>query len=618
MKTLIIAIICIAAGFGAAWLIAPQSASTQMASSSDSPKQLYTCGMHPEIVSEEPGICPICNMKLTPKRDNDTESGSVRVDPTTRQSMGLVTVPASYRTMTRSINTFGKIETPDPNVHAITLKIDGWVERLFVSEEGERVFKGKPLLEIYSPALVAAQEELLIALESGTTSQTMQRLAESAERRLRNWDVPESVIDNLKETRLTTRTITLRSPANGFVKSKMVNSGDRVSARSTLYEIVDLSAVWVEAFVYEQDLPFLQVGQAGSVAVAGIPGKQYRGEITYVSPLLDRRGQAEIRLALDNPDFNLKPEMYAEVNVEVTTSDQRLAIPRSAVINSGVRQLVYVTDSDDTYQPKQVVTGVVDDHDMVEVSDGLLAGDNVVVSGQFLIDSEARLNESSSGGMGGHQHGQSMQNDDSSEMEMGHEGATGHDHASHADSDDPYDIHTCPMPSHFDVLHYGPGQCPKCNMDLVPIGETEHEPVYVCPMPEDKVVSEEPGNCPKCNMKLVEYEPKEDASATEPSGKSEMSEHHDHETHTGASTQPADDPYDIHTCPMPSHFHVLNYGPGACPECNMDLVPVSETDNKPVYVCPMPQCGIAQKEPGLCPKCNMHLTEYQPGDDDAE
>ncbi len=613
VKTILISITCILIGFGAAYLILPLSQNTPQAAASGETAQLYTCGMHPEIISEEPGICPICNMKLTPKRESGDNEGAIRIDPATKQNMGLVTTQAEYRKLTKTVSTFGKISVPDPNRYTVNLKVDGWVERLYVDEQGQSVSKGQPLLEIYSPELVAAQRELLVAKKSNSNA-SMIRLANAASQRLQNWDISEDQLRRLEDTGEVKRTMIIRSPANGIVKNKAVSKGDRISARSLLYEIVDLSKVWVEASVYEQDLPYVQVGQKARVNIPSLPGQKFDGEVTFISPILDDNSQAEIRLTLDNTDNMLKPEMYAEVFIENSLDGERLAIPRSAVINSGTRQLVFVASADETYKPHYIETGAIGSGDMIAIEDGLMAGDDVVVSGQFLLDSETRLSEAiGAGGAGGHAHQHGAQHADSKEMD--------HDEMEKAEaSNDPYDIHTCPMPEHFDVLNYGPGECPECGMALVPVSETENIPVYVCPMPQCGVAEKEPGLCPVCNMKLVEYEvPEEKADSEEKATMDEHAHGHDHshdQMEMQAEKQESDDSYNIHTCPMPEHFHVLNYGPGECPECGMALVPVGETENSPVYVCPMPQCEVAEKEPGLCPVCNMKLFEYEPEESD--
>jgi hypothetical protein len=347
----------------------------------------------------------------------------------------------------------------------------------------------------------------------------------------------------------------------------------------------------------------VSVGQQALVRFPKLPGEQYTGRVEYVSPFLGDDRQIEIRITLENPNQQLKPQMYAEVSLSSELSGDQLVVPRKAVINSGVRELVYVAASENTYEPRLIRTGAVGADDMVQVASGLQAGEKVVVSGQFLLDSESRLSEA----LGGHMHGEQSAPE-----------ADDHEAIHASSSDDPYDIHTCPMPEHFHVLNYGPGICPECGMDLVPTTETDNTDVYVCPMPSCGVAESEPGLCPVCNMHLMKYEPELSDEASH-----EMDEHegHAHETHDVDNTDDQGgndaDPYDIHTCPMPEHFHVLNYGPGTCPECGMDLVPTTETDNTDVYVCPMPSCGVAESEPGLCPVCNMHLMKYESesGDD---
>lgn len=489
-------------GFGGVYF-AVQTTEAETATTPTSKDQLYTCGMHPQIISDKPGICPICNMKLTPKRDAGAADGTVRIDPATRQNMGLVTSAARYEILKSQIHTFGEVAIPDPNKYSITVKFDGWVERLFVNEEGKQVHRGEPLLEVYSPDLVTARKELLVAMMSESNT-TMDRLAEAARNRLLNWDISEEQLDRLTESGEINRTMIIHSPVDGFVKAKYVNEGDRVTSQSLLYEITDLSTVWIKATAYEQDLPFLQLHGAAQVSVPSLPGHAFKGSIDYISPILNKQGQVEIRLTLNNPGFILKPAMYADVTLECSLKGERLVIPRSAVINSGIRQLVYVSTSDDSYKPREVTTGAVGENDMIEVVDGLVSGDPVVTSGQFLLDSETRLSEavqSSSSNMSGN-HNHIAHTDLMNEPRM-HADSSDHD----MDVNDPYNIHTCPMPAHYHVLHYGPEACPECGMDLVPFNETENSPVYVCPMPECKVATREPGLCPVCNMKLIEYKP---------------------------------------------------------------------------------------------------------------
>jgi membrane fusion protein, copper/silver efflux system len=630
MKVLTISVLMLAVGFGLGYVFLSQD---QPASAASAPaKQLYTCGMHPEIISDEPGYCPICGMKLIPKRDNASggavAAGAIQIDPTTTQNMGLVTAAVSKRTITRNLRAFGKVDYDEANIYTVNLKVDGWVEKLYVDETGDQVKKGQPLLEIYSPKLVAAQKEYLVAYDQAKSSDSsnMDNLLRAARQRLLNWDISDDQIERLVNTGEVNRTMIIRSPIDGIVIEKHFNEGEQLKPGTKLYEIADLSSVWVVAYVYEQDLPFVSVGQTAEIDFPNLPGKSYTAKIIYVSPFLDLKRQAEIRLELPNPHDELKPEMYAEVTLESSSPTAELAIPRKAVINSGVRQLVYVADGNDAYSPRIIKTGAVGSNDMIAVHSGLHEGEKVITSGQFLLDSESRLNEAlAKGDEMGHQHGgggMEHQNDsnqmkpmhDSTQMQHQHDSSSisKNMNMSASNTDTTLSgIYTCPMPQDYDVLQYGPGKCPKCGMALVPVEETANHEVYYCPMTEDSVVQNKPGRCPKCGMKLVKLE------VNQPTPQQMDSSSHRHEMHKSEMKSDKEESvitggHDIYTCPMPSHYNVLQYGPGKCSECGMALVPLAETDNKEVYVCPMTSCGTVQDHPGTCPVCGMNLVRYQP------
>lgn len=513
MKTIVVTIVALALGFGLAYLIIPRGDQTAPASESVE-KQQYTCGMHPEIISDEPGYCPICGMKLTLKKDVAGPAGGVTIDPVTRQNMGLVTTPARYQSLTRKVRAFGKIAFSEPQMYGVNLKIDGWVERLFVDHEGERVYKGQPLLEVYSPALVAAQREFLIAYESSrmtgdsatdSSDRSMYDLMQASLMRLANWDISDDQIEQLKASGEITRTMTIRAPADGVVIAKTVSEGDRLKPGTPLYQIADLSTVWVVAHIYEQDIPFVSLGQEATTTLPNLVGEELTAIVSYVSPFLDAHGQVEIRLDVDNSDYRLKPEMYAEVSIHSELEGERLVVPRSAVINSGVKQLVYVASGEGDYEPRVIATGAVGDDDNVEVLSGLSEHEMVVTSGQFLLDSESRLNEALAKGQPvGHQHGDAQEAPDTT---LEHHGAQ-------FDPDEfvatgGHDIYTCPMPSHYHVLQYGEGECPECGMALVPVEETDNQSVYVCPMTECGTVQDHKGTCSVCGMNLVRYQPEE-------------------------------------------------------------------------------------------------------------
>ena len=507
MRTTIIATITLALGFAGAWMIFADNQPPAAASATAA--QQYTCGMHPQIVTNEPGYCPICGMKLTPKKDGASEAGTISIDPTTTKNMGIATTEVRRQTITRTVRTFGKVKIAQPNEHAINVKFDGWVEKLYVDREGEQVFKGQPLFDVYSPELVAAQKEYLIALR-GAGGQSSGLLT-AARARLANWDISDDQIDELTKSGEATRTLKVRAPIDGIVTMKNVAQGEMVKPDMEAYRVADLSSVWVVAQVYEQDLPFVHMKQDAQVAFPNLGTAPRTGTVSYIAPYLDERGQVEVRVVLSNPDLRLKPEMYAEVSLASSLPGERLAVPRTAVINSGIRQLAYVELGDGKFEPREIKVGAAGDGDQVEIQSGLSEGERVVVTGQFMLDSETRLNESlTQGGMPGHDHGSETAVESKAPPPVDTMG--GHDMTSHTE-DNPdelvatggHDIYTCPMPAHYGVLQYGPGKCPQCGMDLVPLAQTTNTKVYVCPMVEDQIVQDHPGACPKCHMNLVRY-----------------------------------------------------------------------------------------------------------------
>jgi len=587
------------AGFGLAFLIFASGDSAHIEESSSTTQQ-YTCGMHPEIVSDEPGYCPLCSMKLTPKKDGSSSvTGGIIIDPTTSQNMGVVSTKASYQGLVKKINSFGEVTYSEPHLYKINVKIDGWVEKLFADKTGLKIKKNQPLFEIYSPKLISAQEEYLNAKKQATNnpSQNTKNMLSAAKKRLSNWDISDDQIESLTDTSEIKRTMTIRSPGNGIIISKNITNGELIKPGKEIYQIADLSKVWVIAYIYEQDLSFISLDQSADISFPSLPGKSFTSTISYIAPYLNSKQQVEIRFEIDNPNYKIRPDMYAEVIINSELNGKKLVIPYSAVIHSGTKEIVYVKGEENSYLPKEVTTGTIGDEDLIEILSGLDEGDFVVTSGQFMLDSESRLNEAlSKGAHVGHDHGgQSAYH----KTEM-----------SPAEMDGMSGVYTCPMPVHFDQLQYGEGNCSKCGMDLVPIEETDNTTAYICPMRECGVVANEPGQCHKCNMNLQELELD--------TGNKEI--HHDHSIKSETSHEEQEhDPdvfvatggHDIYTCPMPVHFDQLQYGEGNCSKCNMKLVPLEETDNKKFYVCPMTECETVQDHKGMCNVCGMNLVRYQ-------
>ena len=309
--------------------------------------------------------------------------------------------------LTREVRTVGQVTFDETRLKAIAPKIDGWVERLYVDFTGQSVTAGAPLLEIYSPMLVTAQEELLLAkrlagdVAAGTPDavRSADELLRSARRRLAYWDIPEREIVEIERTGEVRRTLTLRSPVGGVVVEKLVLAGQRIMAGETLYRVADLSVVWVEGEVFEQDLAAVRTGLPVTAEFESFPGERWSGRIAYVYPTLNPDTRtARVRLELPNPGRRLMPGMYATFLLTSPRRGNALSVPRSAVLSTGERSLVFVRREDGRLEPRTVRVGAAAG-DRVEVLAGLTAGERVVASATFLIDAESNLG-TALGGMG--------------------------------------------------------------------------------------------------------------------------------------------------------------------------------------------------------------------------
>jgi Cu(I)/Ag(I) efflux system membrane fusion protein len=315
-----------------------------------------------------------------------------------RQLIGVRTVAAGFRTLDKQIRTVGKVEVDETRLAFVNTKIAGWVKKLFVNFTGDRVVKGQPLLSIYSPDLVAAQEEYLLALRSRTTVSggiaevraSQQSLMDSAKRRLILWDITEGQIKKLEKTGKAKIEMTINAPLNGIVLDKMVLAGAYITPGMNLYKIADLSTVWIFADIYEYEVPLVKIGQQAQVTLPYSLGKALRATVSFINPVLDPLTRTvKVRIAVQNPGLVLKPDMF--VNVEIMTSSRpRLVIPRSAVLDSGTRQIVYVETEPGVFEMRKVTLGVRGENE-VEVLKGIKKGERVVTSGNFLLDSESQL-----------------------------------------------------------------------------------------------------------------------------------------------------------------------------------------------------------------------------------
>ncbi len=309
--------------------------------------------------------------------------------------------------LAHDISTVGQVVVDETRIRTIAPKVDGWVERLYVDYTGQSVRAGAPLLELYAPMVVTAQEELLlahrlardVAAGDAKTQADAADLIASARRRLAWWDVPEEEIARVERTGSAARTITLRVPASGTVLEKNVEAGQRIMAGAVLYRVADLTTLWVEGEVYEQDLRSLRVGQSVVATLDAFPGERWSGRVGYVYPTLSTETRtARVRITLANADLRLKPGMYATLQLAGTARPAVLSVPRSAVLATGERTIVFVRLADGRLEPRPVVLGMTTDT-RVEVVRGLVAGDVVVASATFLVDAESNLG-TALGGMG--------------------------------------------------------------------------------------------------------------------------------------------------------------------------------------------------------------------------
>jgi Cu(I)/Ag(I) efflux system membrane fusion protein len=334
-------------------------------------------------------------------------ANQIRISTEKVQKLGVRTEPAGMRLLGKMVRAAGRVEPDERRIYAISPKFEGYVERLFVNVTGQPVGRGQPLFEVYSPELVSAQREYAIAAQGVQAMQAaggdalagMKQLADSSLARLRNWDLGPEQIAALVKTGEARRTITFRSPVAGIVTEKKALQGMRFMPGEMLYQVTDLSSVWVVADVFEQDIGLVKQGAQASVRINAYPDRQFDGTITYVYPTLRAETRTvQVRIELANPQQLLKPAMYAQVELPVGGKAKVLAVPDSAVIDSGTRRIVLVQVKEGRFEPREVRLGARSDSH-VEVKDGVREGEEVVVAANFLIDAESNL-KAAVGGLG--------------------------------------------------------------------------------------------------------------------------------------------------------------------------------------------------------------------------
>ena len=362
--------------------------------------------MDPGYVRDKPGKAP-CGMDLVPVYEDTgagaAAPGAISISPTTVQSMGVRTAKVEVRPLSRLTLAVGRVTFDERNLAVITTRVDGWVERLYVNATGDPVRKGQALLSIYSPDLVTAQEEYLLAVRNLKTMKTSpvkematgaQRLAEASRRRLSYFDISAGQINELERTGGVKKNLTLYSPVNGIVTKRLATQGMYTRAGMPLLEVADLSTVWVDADIYQYELPWIKVGQPVTMTLDYMPGETFPGKIDYVYPYLKEATRtAKVRLRFRNPGLKLKPEMFAQVKIESPVAHNAVVVPADAVIDTGLKQHVFIALGQGRFEPREVKLGVLGNDGVREVLSGLKGGEDVVVSAQFMLDSESRFRE---------------------------------------------------------------------------------------------------------------------------------------------------------------------------------------------------------------------------------
>jgi Cu(I)/Ag(I) efflux system membrane fusion protein len=371
----------------------------------------YKDPMHPWFTSDKPGKAPDCGMDLVPVYEGESDAKGIRIDPVTVQNIGVKTEIAEKRRLSKVIRAVGKIEFDETKVYSINTKITGWVEKLYVDYTGKFVRAGDRLMELYSPELVSTQEEYLQAiryrdqLQKSSLEEARRgadALVRSAKRRLLYWDISEAEIQELEKRGAPKKTMTFYSPVDGIVMDKMIFRGKGVMAGMDLYKITDLSTVWIIADIYQYELPWVRVGQQVEIELSYLPGKTFKGTITYIYPMLSMETKtAKIRVEVKNTtNFDFKPEMYATVKIASPVVVYGVAVPDQAIIRSGERNIVVIALGGGYFDPREVKLGVMAEG-YVQVLEGIKEGEKIVTSSQFLIDSESNL-KAAIGLMAGH------------------------------------------------------------------------------------------------------------------------------------------------------------------------------------------------------------------------
>jgi membrane fusion protein, copper/silver efflux system len=366
----------------------------------------YRNPMNPEITSPVPAKDEM-GMDYIPVYADNTAgtaapAGTVKIDPTVVQDIGVRTAKAQRTVLSRHIRTIGRVTYDEERVARLHPKYDGWVEQLFVDKTGEKVKKGTMLLSIYSPQVVGTENEYLLALDNAgklknspfpDVREGAESLLRSTRERLQLLDMPAHQLRRLTEEHKALKGVHIHSPFDGIVMNIGAREGARITPDTELYMIADLSRIWVMVDLYEDDIPWVNVGDTAQMQVSGIPGRTFTGKVSFIYPYLEAKTRTiKVRLEFDNPELVLKPDMFANIDILANRQVNAIAVPSEAIVRTGTQDLVFVVRAPGKFEPRKVTVGV-SSNGKTQIISGLQAGETVVTSSQFLIDSESKLKE---------------------------------------------------------------------------------------------------------------------------------------------------------------------------------------------------------------------------------
>jgi len=442
-------------GLGAGWLFFAKSSGSKTAQSIEKQAKttVWTCSMHPQIRQDHPGKCPLCGMDLIPlQQTNDTQSTTaIELSPDAMQLANVQTSVIKRTTPVKEIRLFGRVETDERSVTVLPAHLPGRVDRLLVNFTGDVVTQGQTIAVIYSPQLVQAQQELI---EAKKLNNAVPGVLEAAREKLRQWKLTPKQIASVENSERPITEFDVKSTLAGVITKKLVNQGDYVSQGAALYEVTDLSRLWVLFDVYESDLAWIKQGDKVDFTMQSLPGKEFSGRVSFIAPTVDNKSRAvKVRVELNNSGREFKPGMFATgmLKAPLGSTKESLVIPRSALLWTGKRSVVYVklpNTATPSFEMREIVTGA-DLGESIVVSSGLKEGEEIVTNGVFSVDAAAQLAGKNS----------MMNRTETAPVDTK---STSVKVATHHKV-----VYVCPMKEDSEIIQDHPGKCTKCGMDLV-------------------------------------------------------------------------------------------------------------------------------------------------------